>query len=289
MEIAGKKIAIFGAEGQLGNEFCKRLFHMQVELFAFTYNSLDITEIYKMRETILSIHPDIIINCAAYNAVDAAENEPAVAYKVNSFAPFAMAKIAKEIDSLLIHYSTDYIFDGEKGFPYTEEDEPNPINEYGKSKYLGEVFVREEHQRHLILRTSWLYGIGKQNFIYKLVKWAEERKHLDIVDDEISVPSSTRMVVDVTFKAIERDLLGMYHLVNTGHASRYEWAKYVNERWGLGAEIRPVPSTQFTLPARRPRFTVLDNSRIINTLGITIPNWKDELDIFLSQVDKTAL
>jgi len=170
--------------------------------------------------------PDIVINCAAYNLVDKAEEDYITAYKTNALGVRNLAYLSNKLNAFFVHYSTDYVFDGtkENGL-YTEEDTPNPLNEYGKSKLTGERWIVEETENYLLFRVSWVYGRGKQNFIYKLIQWAKNNDYLKIAYDEISVPTSTRTIVEVTLKALDNGLTGLYHLTNSGYASRYEWAK----------------------------------------------------------------
>ena len=161
----------------------------------------------------------------------------------------------------LVHFSTDYVFDGSKEGLYTEEDNPNPLNEYGKSKLFGEYFIQEQMEDYLIFRTSWVYGEGKQNFIYKLTGWAKSQEYLKAACDEFSVPTSTRTIVEVTLKAIQQELTGLYHLVNTGYASRFEWAREYFRLRGINKFIYPPYQSNFNLPAQRPRFSAMSNKK----------------------------
>ncbi len=220
---------------------------------------------------------DIVINCAAYNNVDEAEKEPHQAYKVNALGAYNLSVACRDKGIRLIHYSTDYVFDGTKQGVYTEEDKLNPINEYGKSKLFGELFIQEILDKYLIFRTSWVYGRGKQNFLYKLEQWAKERDVLKIAVDEFSVQTSTRTIVEVTMKAIDAGLTGLYHLVNSGYASRYEWAKEYFRIKGISKLILPAYQADFNLPARRPRWSVMSNDKICKELGVEVREWREEL------------
>jgi len=180
--------------------------------------------------------------------------------------------------AFLVHYSTDYVFDGKKEALYIEEDRPNPLSEYAKSKYLGEVFVKEETERYLIFRVSWVYGEGKQNFLYKLTEWAKAQEHLRVACDEFSVPTSTRTIVEVTLKAIKDGLTGLYHLVNSGYTSRFEWAREFFRLKGINKFIYPAYQSDFNLPAKRPRFSAMSNEKICRALGIEIKDWKEEME-----------
>lgn len=219
------KFLVFGRNGQLGTEFTEYFDKKGYKYLSLSRNECDITNTKQVRNVIETYKPDVVINCAAYNLVDKAETEYRKAFEVNSFAVKNLAEICYDHKCLLVHYSTDYVFDGTKEYYYTEEDIPNPLNTYAKSKLMGEDFVKETLDRHLIFRVSWVYGKGKRNFLYKLLQWAKEHDVLKIAVDEFSVPTSTRTIVEVTVKAVEVGLTGLYHLVNSGYASRYEWAK----------------------------------------------------------------
>ncbi len=274
------KYLILGKDGQLAKEFIKTLNKQNKELTALSHSECDISDLDIVIKFFERIKPDVVINCAAYNLVDNAEKEFWKAYNTNSLGVNNLLFASKEFKSFLITYSTDYVFDGTKedGL-YTEEDEPNPINEYGKSKLTGEKWIIDsEYDKYLIFRTSWVYGEGKQNFIYKLTQWAKNNEYLKIAYDEISVPTSTRTIVKVTLKALDNGLTGLYHLTNSGYASRYEWAKKVFEIKGLKKFIKPVSSDIFNLPARRPKFSAMSNEKLEKILNINISNWFDELE-----------
>ncbi len=274
------KYLVFGKNGQLGKEFIKKLGNKAVGI---DHSQCDISDLSTVLEIFSKEKPDIVINCAAYNLVDKAEEDFINAYKTNALGVRNLAYASKKAGSFLVHYSTDYVFDGlkEDGL-YTEEDLPNPINQYGKSKLTGEEWLKEETERFLLFRVSWVYGEGKQNFIYKLLQWAENNPFLKIAYDEISVPTSTRTIVDITLKALDSGLSGLYHLTNSGYASRYEWAKEVFHIKGINKFIKPVSSDIFNLPAKRPKFSPMSNKKISSKLSVDIPDWKEELRLFIS-------
>jgi len=271
------KILITGAKGQLGQEFVKKLQRENKKFLALPRDKLDISNLKQVLQVFEEYKPDVVINCSAYNLVDRAEEEKEIAYKTNAIGPKNLAFACQEYNTFLIHYSTDYVFDGKKETLYTEEDIPNPLSEYAKSKYLGEIFLKEETDRYLIFRVSWVYGEGKQNFIYKLLQWAQAQDYLKIACDEFSIPTSTRTIVEITLKAINAGLTGLYHLVNSDYASRYEWAKEVFRIKGIKKFIYPAYQADFNLPAKRPRFSAMSNEKICKNLGIKIKNWKEEL------------
>jgi len=271
------KFLITGARGQLAREFIAYFQEKGYGFAAFPKDELDVSDFEKVYQTIKEIKPDIIINCSAYNQVDLAEKEKHLAYKVNTIGVYNLAISAREIKAKLVHYSTDYVFDGTKIGFYTEEDQPNPLNEYGKSKLFGEFFIQEILENYLIFRVSWVYGKGTQNFLYKLEEWAKKQEVLKIAVDEFSVPTSTRTIVEVTLKALDEGLTGLYHLTNSGYASRYEWAKEYFKLKGINKLIYPALQADFNLPAKRPKWSVMSNEKISKALGITIRDWREEL------------
>ena len=278
------KYLIIGKNGQLGREFLRVLggdsagVGAGVSVSSVGREECDITDLNQILNLFEAIKPDIVINCAAYNQVDKAEEDYIEAFKVNSIGIRNIAFASKKYNSFLVHYSSDYVFDGKKeNGLYTEEDIPNPLNEYGKSKLMGEQLLKEEIERYLIFRVSWVYGEGKQNFIYKLMQWAKNSEYLKIAYDEISVPTSTRTIADTTLKAIENGLTGLYHLTNSGYASRYEWAKEILKIKNIDKFIKPVSSDIFELPAKRPKFSAMSNEKIKSLLDIDIKSWDEEL------------
>jgi len=275
------KYLITGANGQLGRQFVNTLKSAGAHFLALSRQELDITDFEKVLATVEQFKPEVVINCAAYNHVDKAEEDFDSALKVNCIGVSNLAVACRQIKALLIHYSTDYVFDGHKQELYTEEDNPNPLNKYALSKYLGEKQVIAISERYIIFRTSWVYGEGTQNFLYKLEQWAKSHDYLRIACDEFSVPTSTRTIVEITLKAIDKGLTGLYHLVNSGYASRYEWAKEFFRIKGINKFIYPAYQHEFNLPAKRPRWSAMSNDRISKELGIEIKDWKEEMREFL--------
>ena len=275
------KYLITGAKGQLGRQFTKILKNMGIDFLAFGKEEFDITIFEKVYATLKEFKPEVVINCSAYNQVDRAEEEFDVALRVNSIGVSNLAIACRETETLLVHFSTDYVFDGTKKSLYTEEDTPNPLSKYALSKYLGEEQIRTLLNDYLIFRTSWVYGEGAQNFLYKLTQWAEANDHLRVACDEFSVPTSTMTITDITLKSIKEGLTGLYHLVNSGYASRYEWAMEYLKLKGIKKFIYPAYQNEFSLPAKRPRFSAMSNGKISKNLNITISDWKDELRKFV--------
>jgi dTDP-4-dehydrorhamnose reductase len=278
------KYLITGRNGQLARSFIRRLEKLCRDCIVPDESSLDITDEKVVAEFVAAAKPDVIINCAAFNLVDKAEEAPMAAFAVNATGPKYLAQAAAKNKALLVHFGSDYVFDGSKQEgPYTEDDATNPLNEYGKSKLAGERHVLEELDRCLVLRLSWVYGPGKQNFIYKLTRWAAGNEYLKIACDEFSVPTSAETVVDVTLKALDQGLTGRYHLTNSGFCSRYEWAKLILQNLGIEKFIRPVSMDAFQLPAKRPQFSVMSNDRIARKLNLSIPAWDEGVRSFLQE------
>ncbi len=275
------KYLVIGNKGQLGRQFQQILESQGVEVLGFDLDKLDITDFSEVNKYVNQIKPKIVINCSAYNFVDKAESEAELAHKVNSEAVGNLAVLCKQIGALFVHFSTDYVFDGSSKISYKEDDSAQPINVYGKSKLAGEKYIKEVTENYLIFRLSWLYGTGKQNFISKLLDWAKNKRLLKIAKDEISVPTYTGTVVWLVQKAMKSELRGLYHLVNDGFCSRFDWAKFIIDEMAMDNIIEPVDKEIFKLPAKRPDFSVLDNTKIKKDLGISIPDWKMDLRYFL--------
>ncbi len=272
-----KRILIVGSKGQLGSEFCRILQSESIDFIGYDLPEFDVSNFDNVVQSIDNCQPDVVVNCSAYNLVDLAEFEPEKSQQVNAIGALNLARACHRTKSFLVHFSTDYVFDGEKKEPYTETDLPNPLNQYGRSKLLGEKMIATETENYLILRTSWLYGKGKQNFIYKFLQWSNEKEVVKIATDEISVPTSVQTVAQLTLLALQKGLCGLYHLTNSGFASRFEWANLLKEVLSLRVEINPAKMEDFNLPAKRPKFSAMANSKIANELGIYISEWDIEL------------
>ncbi len=275
------KYLLTGAAGQLALEFIKKL--DGVNLYAFEKSKLDVSKEKELKEIIDFVKPDVIINCSAYNNVDGAENDFENAYKVNSLALKNMALFSYKYKTKIIHFSTDYVFDGKKNELYTEDDKPQPLNKYGFTKLEGERLLKENYENYLIFRVSWLYGRGKQNFLYKLNEWSKKFDELKISTDEVSVPTLTSFVCDVVIKAFNNDLRGLFHLVPDGYTSRYNWAVKYFEVLKKDVKILEAKQKDFNLPAKRPSFSAMNNKLIKNELGIEVKSWDYYLERFLKE------
>ncbi len=275
------KILITGANGQLATEFKGLLGMYAHTVVPLDRDRLDITRENDVEKAIAAHAPEIVINCAAYNFVDRAETDYETAVRVNALGVKYLAVACEKIRALLVHYSTDYVFDGAKDDFYTEEDETKPINNYGISKLLGEQYLREATDRFLLFRVSWVFGDGRQNFLMNVLEWAHQKRVLKIACDQISVPTSTRDIALLTMFAWNRGLRGLYHLTNGGYASRYEVARYFLEKMNLDNIVLPVPSDSFPSAAKRPYFSAMSNRKLSLALDVEIPDWRIAIDGFV--------
>ena len=277
------KYLIIGSKGQLGSEFERKLTELEKDFVAVDIDAIDISEYHHVIDLFSSVKPGLVINCAAYNDVDGAESNIESAFKVNAEGTKYLAFASYKFHSFLIHFSSDYVFDGEKtSGMYIETDKTNPINQYGRSKLAGELNLVNEIEKYLLFRLSWVYGKGTQNFIYKLKQWAKDKDKLNISTDEISVPTYTKIIVDVVLKSINQGIEGLYHLTNSGFASRFDWAKSIRKLSGLNAELTPVQQDFFKLPAKRPKISAMSNEKLSSELNVTIPHWEESLKEFFN-------
>jgi len=278
-----------GNTGQLGWELNRTLLTLG-DLVALDYPQIDMADPDSIREVCRSVKPNLIVNATAYTNVDKAESEPELAMAINGTGPGILAEEAQRINAALIHYSTDYVFDGKK--------EPNPINVYGETKLAGERAVQEVGGAYLILRTSWVYSIRRPSFVTKVIHWANEHETLRIVDDQISTPTSARTLSEVTthilFQAktglIEyiQSNSGLFHLANDGYCSRYDWAKFIIDNLQEKSKLKVrnlerAKSSDFSSPAIRPLFSVLDLDKIKTHFHLHIPNWNVSLKLVLNE------
>ncbi len=272
------KILLTGADGQVGWELARALPSLG-ELIATDRNTLDLGDPDAIRRVLREARPGLIVNAGGYTAVDKAESEPELAMRVNAAGPGLLGEEAKRLGALLVHYSSDYVFDGEKRSPYTEEDDANPLMQYGRSKLEGERTIAATGCRHLTLRTSWVYGPRATNFYQFIRRKAEAGEPFMMADDQTSVPTPASFLVRKTLELVKRDAGGLLQLVPSGQASRYDFALEVVKAMGSRSKVEPVKSDRFPSPARRPVYSVLDNRRVAALVG-PIPGWKELLPVF---------
>ncbi len=289
------KILLLGSNGQLGYEATRTLF-CYGDLVAVDYPDIDFTKPKQVIDLITEVKPDLIYNAVAYTDVDKAEQEPEKAMLVNCHTPGLMAHYCKKNNVPFIHFSTDYVFDGKKNDLYTEEDLPNPINEYGKSKFTGEQVIIESNCPHIIFRTSWVYSMRAGGFVKKLINWAQHNEELNIVDDQIGNPTWARMLAilstlfvrncDQNLAQFFSEKKGLYHLAGGGYASRFEWTKVIVENLpeeisSIVKSLIPAKTSNFPTPARRPLFSALDCLKFESTFNVKIPNWEKSTKLML--------
>lgn len=279
-------IVITGAGGQLGRDMVRVCSEKGLSVHAAESRHLDITDYQAVKHYLTQHRCDLLINCAAYNAVDEAEHDWKTAYRVNGLGVRNLVRAVNECGGTLVHYSTDFVFDGESSRPYTIADSPHPINRYGESKLLGEKFVRDLSDQYYLIRVSWVFGPGKVNFVKKVVEWSRTSKELRIVNDQVSSPTYTKDLAKATLDLVKTGMFGLYHITNNGCCSRYEWAVHILNLLGWEGTVSPVSSGEFSTPARRPGFSVLDNFGSAEILGYSLPDWKDATRRFLDGVGK---
>ena len=278
------KILLTGSNGQLGHEFKKIFDKKNIEYIAVDCKKLDITS-DKALKKFFQVNKEIthIINCAAYNDVDKAETDKKV-WLLNAKAPKKLAEISKKIGAIFVTYSTDFVFDGEKKVPYNEDDEVNGLSEYAKAKITGEKFVLESYNKSFVIRTSWMFGIANNNFVKQVINWSKSRNKLSIVDDQVSAPTYSVDLAEFSWKLIQTEKFGLYHITNDGIASKYDQAKYVLEKIGWKGTLGRAKTADFNLPAKRPAYSKLDSSKVEKLLGEKIPTWQSGIDRFLEEM-----
>lgn len=288
------RILLFGKNGQVGWELQRALAPMG-EVLAVDRPEVDFMHLKGLRTFTLETKPDLIVNAAAYTAVDKAESEPGIAMRVNGEAPGVLAEVAKKMDIGLVHYSTDYVFDGTKGEPYTEEDEPNPINVYGETKLAGDRAIQGSGCSHLILRTSWVYGTRGKNFFLTILRLAKEGKEIRVVDDQVGSPTWCRSIAGATASVLRRlgaeepdraweDEGGLYNCSAGGEASWFEFARAIleGEQSRRGAQwappdLEPIGTKTYEAKAPRPRYSVLDGLKIERAFDVKLASWQAQL------------
>ncbi|MCY7366571.1 MAG: dTDP-4-dehydrorhamnose reductase [Chamaesiphon sp.] len=292
-----QKILILGQQGQVAWELQRTLASLG-DITVFGSGQLDLTNPDMIRTQVRSIQPDIIVNAAAYTAVDKAETESELCMSINGIAPGILAELARDSQALLVHYSTDYVFDGTKANPYLETDPTNPLSVYGASKLAGEQAIIQVDCAHLIFRTTWVYGNRGKNFLLTILRLAAERKELKIVADQIGSPTWSRSISEATAQIIAQcrhdrsSIKGLYNLSAAGTTSWHGFAnqivdrsRSINPELGLAIDlILPIPATDYPTPAKRPGNSVLDNSKILADFGVQLPDWKLSLEQCLQKL-----
>lgn len=282
-----KKILVTGKNGQVGWELQRTLASLG-QIVALDSQEMDLCDVDAIRRKVRDVAPDIIVNPAAHTAVDKAESEPDLAMAINGTAAGVLAEEAKKLNALLIHYSTDYVFNGSKTSPYVETDTPDPQSVYGKTKLAGEKAIQAVGGKHLILRTSWVYGVHGGNFVKTILRLAKERSELRIVADQYGAPTWARLLAESTAQIIGKyseDMSGMYHLTSSG---RTNWHQFAEEIVRLARQyddalkdkplaIHPIATHEYPVPAKRPANSSLSAEKICKTFGLELPQWDEDL------------
>lgn len=306
------RILLIGKNGQLGRSLCRFLPQLG-DVTAVDRQQLDLCRPEQIRDCIRSVRPDLIVNAAAYTAVDRAESEPQLAQTINIDAPGIIAEAAREAGAALVHYSTDYVFDGTKGVPYVETDAPNPLSVYGRTKLAGERAIQQAGIPHLIFRTQWVYAREGRNFLLTVLRLATEREELRIVQDQIGAPTSSMALAEATVSVLTRiysgedardhftGVSGVYHMTAAGETNWYEFAKAIleeahgdsgnspwlaaatNRRPLMAGRVTPIATKDYPTPARRPLYSVLSNARLNRTFETRLPDWRAQLHSLFEQ------
>ena len=290
------KIVLFGKDGQLGWEL-QRTLPVLGEVISLGRSEVDVSDLGSIEQTLKELKPNLVINASAYTEVDRAEAEPGLAMKINAAAPGVMSETARKLDSVFLHYSTDYVFDGASNIPYTENGQTNPLNVYGQSKLVGEQNIQQAGDAYLILRTSWVYSLRGNSFVNKVLGWARKNQTLKIVSDQVSSPTWARILAEITgltiaqnkvdFLQTIRERRGVYHLAGSGYTSRYEWAKEIlandpNREEQLTHTLEPGLTSDFPTPATRPLFSALDCTLFRETFSLQMPAWDNMLRLAMT-------
>ena len=296
------RILIAGAAGQVGREL-QRSFADAGEIICHDCDTVDLAHPNQVRAMVRRAAPQIILNAAAYTAVDRAEGELEAAMAVNSTAPRVLAEEALLCNALLVHYSTDYVFDGSKPGPWSETDKPNPLSVYGASKLAGEEAIQQAGGKYLIFRTSWVYGPHGRNFLLTMLRMARERDELRIVDDQFGAPTSSIELADATRAVVSgvldgrfghtEDWAGLYHMTCSGSTSWYGFASAIFSRsagllHGKVPVVKPILSSEYITPAKRPRNSVLSNEKLYTRFGARLTPWETALDAVISRLAEDA-
>jgi len=293
------KILLLGKNGQVGWELQRALAPLGelVALDRLGEQGLcgDLSDLDGLRQTIRAVQPDVLVNAAAYTAVDKAESEPELACLINALAPQVMAEEMRTLNGWLVHYSTDYVFDGSGTAPWSETDRPAPLNQYGQSKLQGEQGIVQSGCRHLIFRTSWVYAARGNNFAKTMLRLAAEREQLNVIDDQVGAPTGAELLADVTAHALwqamaQPQLSGLYHLSAVGDTSWCGYARYVIEQaCSMGAklavwDIEPIPTTAYPTPAKRPHNSKLDTRKVSESFSLQLPDWQHGVSRMLKEI-----
>jgi len=278
------KVLATGVNGQLGYDVVKRLNELGIETIDVSRTEFDISDKDQTQEYILNCKPDVVIHCAAYTAVDKAEDEREKCYSVNVEGTRYIAEACKKIDAKMVYISSDYVFDGQGSEPHHESKKTNPINYYGYSKAQGEQVVRDIVEKHFIIRTSWLFGKNGSNFVKTMLKSAQVKNEINVVNDQIGAPTYSRDLAILICDMIQTAKYGTYHGVNEGYCSWYEFAFLIFKKAGIDIKVNPISSSEYPAKAKRPLNSRLSKENLDKNGFMRLPNWEDALDRYLKEI-----
>ncbi|WP_369695527.1 dTDP-4-dehydrorhamnose reductase [Alkalibaculum bacchi] len=278
------KFLVTGINGQLGYDIVRRLKGLNFDVIATGRDEFDFTDKVQTSTFILKEKPDVIIHCAAYTAVDKAEDEKDLCYSVNVDGTKNIVEAAKTVNATLVYVSTDYVFDGEGNKPYYENKETKPINYYGYTKELGEQIVKNSINNYFIVRTSWVYGTNGNNFVKTMLKLAETKDEISVVNDQIGAPTYTIDLAEFIINLVQTDKYGIYHGVNEGFCSWYDFAKAIFEKSKIDIKVNPITTSAYPTKAKRPKNSRLSKDNTDTAALDRLPDWKDALSRFLAEI-----
>ena len=291
------RILLIGSDGQVGWELRRTLAPVgrvvAASLDGRAGPMIDLVDAASIRQVFRDAAPDIVVNAAAYTAVDKAESEPELATAINADALHVLAELAGDAGIPVLHYSTDFVFSGNTDRPYREEDPPEPMSVYGKTKHDGERALLDSDADVLVFRTAWVYGVRGRNFLLTMLNLFRERTELRVVDDQVGTPTWSRMLAEVTAQVLHavltgavdiKEVRGLYHVTSAGAVSWFGFADAIRELTCTNCELKPIPTSEYPAPARRPAYSVLDTTKFRTTFGLTLPEWRQSLSMCLEDL-----
>lgn len=278
------KVLVTGVKGQLGYDVMAELAKRNIEAIGVDIDEMDITDKISVEKVIGEAAPDVVVHCAAYTAVDAAEDNEALCRRVNADGTRNIAEVCKKLDCKMVYISTDYVFDGQGTRPWEPDDERHPLNVYGQTKYEGELAVQENLSKYFIVRIAWVFGKNGKNFVKTMLKLAETHDKLTVVNDQFGSPTYTYDLARLLVDMIQTDKYGIYHATNEGTCTWYEFACEILRQAGVKIEVTPVPASEYPAKAKRPENSRLDKSKLTENGFERLPSWQDALGRYLKEI-----
>ena len=278
------KVLVTGVKGQLGYDVMAELAKRNIEAIGVDIDEMDITDKISVEKVIGEAAPDVVVHCAAYTAVDAAEDNEALCRRVNADGTRNIAEVCKKLDCKMVYISTDYVFDGQGTRPWEPDDERHPLNVYGQTKYEGELAVQENLSRYFIVRIAWVFGKNGKNFVKTMLKLAETHDKLTVVNDQFGSPTYTYDLARLLVDMIQTDKYGIYHATNEGICTWYEFACEIFRQAGVKIEVTPVPASEYPTKAKRPENSRLDKSKLTENGFERLPSWQDALRRYIKEI-----